>query len=86
MGESRRLLNETQAATYLGIPRAAIKRILVGRVPIDGRIRWDRVALDAWLDALRGVKTDAPANSNKTDADDALDRFLATSGHAPRRP
>lgn len=85
MADSR-LLTENQAAIYLGIPRTAIKNILVGRVPIAGRIRWDRVALDAWLDELRGVKADVPANSNKTDAEQALERFLASAGHAPRRP
>jgi len=84
MSEARRLLNENQAAAYLGIPKAALKRIMVGRVPIDGRIRWDRIALDRWLDEMGGMGAPSPANTNQTEAEAALDRFLSDQRHAPR--
>lgn len=76
-----RLLSEDQAATYLSMPRKAVRRMTVGRVMIDGRVRWDREALDAWLDAERGVPVHFPANQPMTEADHALARFLEAQGH-----
>lgn len=81
-----RLLDLAKAAEYLSLPLAAVRRLSAGRVQIDGRTRWDRVALDAWLDDQRRVKAELPANENITEADAALARFLETSRHAPRRP
>lgn len=83
---SPRLLDQKSAAEYLALPLAAVRRLTAGRVMIDGRTRWDRVALDAWLDERRGVRVAAPANENQTEADAALARFLETARHAPRRP
>lgn len=84
MAEARRLLNERQAADYLGVPVNTMKRLTVGRVPIDGRIRWDRCALDRWLDGLGGLSAPSPANTNQSDADAALERFLADKRHPTR--
>lgn len=81
-----RLLDQAAAAEYLSMPLAVVRRLATGRVRIDGRVRWDRLALDAWLDEQRGVKAELPANENLTEADAALARFLETSRHAPRRP
>ena len=81
-----RLLDQNAAARYLSLPLAAVRRLAAGRVSIDGRVRWDRVALDAWLDEQRGVRAQSPANENLTDADAALARFTEASRHAPRRP
>lgn len=81
-----RLLDAKGAAAYLSLPVAAVQRMLEGRVTIDGRVRWDRVALDAWLDGRPpSAALSPPANQNDTDADLALARFLAPSRHAPRR-
>jgi len=82
---SPRLLDQAAAAAYLSLPLAAVKRLASGRVMIDGRVRWDRVALDAWLDAQRGVTTQLPANQNLSDADAALARFRQAKNRAPRR-
>lgn len=80
-----RLLTEQAAAEYLSIPRAAMKKVAAGRTPIAGKIRWDRVALDAWLDEQRGVqaKSELPANEDSPDA--ALQRFSERFEDAPRR-
>lgn len=82
---SPRLLNASAAAAYLSLPVQAVQRLAAGRVMIDGRTRWDRIALDAWLDEQRGVRVQSPANENPSPADAALARFLETARHAPRR-
>ena len=81
-----RLLTAEDAAAYLSLPVAAVKRLLDGRVVISGRTRWDRCALDALLDGRAPDAALMPANSNETEADAALARFLATPRHAPRNP
>ena len=40
-----RLLDQKSAAEYLSLPAAVVGRMATGRVLIDGRTRWDRVAL-----------------------------------------
>jgi hypothetical protein len=80
-----RLLTEGAAAAYLSIPVASLRRLTEGRVQIDGRVRWDRFALDAWLDGGQGKAAPFPANENPTDADQALARFLEAQGHAAGR-
>ena len=82
---SPRLLTERAAAEYLSLPLAAMKRLQAGRVVLDGRVRWDRLALDEWLDGLRGLKPQSPANQNASGADAALAQFLADSQDAARR-
>jgi hypothetical protein len=77
-------MTEAEAADHLSIPKSSVKRLPVGRVPIDGKIRWDRVALDHWLDGLAGLIAPLPANTNQTEAEAALDRFLTDQRHAPR--
>ena len=52
----KRLLNDRQAAEYLGVSRAAVwgwtKDGLLSKVPLPGRrlARWDVVDLDAFVD------------------------------------
>ena len=79
-----RLLTETEAAAYLSLPLAAMKRIMAGRVLIDGRVRWDRRALDAWLDRESGLSA-SEAHQERNAADEALDEYLAATQRAPRR-
>ena len=85
-----RLLDDRAAAAYLSLPVAALKRLgaAQGRVIIDGRVRWDRVALDAWLDGQSGGVATSPATIPPAVANDdpeaALDRFLADQRHPPR--
>lgn len=80
-----RLLDQSAAAAYLSLPVSAVRRLEAGRVMIDGRTRWDRVALDAWLDERRGLAPQLPANQNLSDADAALERFRQAKNRAPRR-
>lgn len=78
-----RLLTEADAAEYLSLPRAAVRRLPEGRVLINGHVRWDRVKLDQLLDgAPSPVAKSSPSNDD--DAEAALDRFLEDQGHAAR--
>lgn len=83
-----RLLTEEQAADYLGgLPLTAVRRLNFGRVLIEGRVRFDRAALDAHLDRLSGLACDPPppaAAGDPDDADAALARFLAVQTDAAR--
>lgn len=81
-----RLLREQDAAAYLSLPNAAMRRIRAGRVIVDGRVRWDRQALDAWLDRESGISATTPASEARTAAEDLLDGWLANAPHAARRP
>lgn len=80
-----RLLTERAAAAYLSLPLTAMKRLQAGRVVLDGRVRWDRRALDEWLDVLRGAKPQSAANANLSGPDAALAQFLADTHDAARR-
>jgi hypothetical protein len=80
-----RLLTDRAVADYLSLPLTCARKVMAGRVMLEGKIRWDRVALDAWLDALRGSAPHAPANANMTGPDAALAQFLAGSQDAARR-
>jgi hypothetical protein len=73
---SPRLLNDEAASDYLALPRAAMKRLTQGRIIIDGKVRWDRLALDVWLDGFAGLTAPAVASSNQNDAEAALERFI----------
>ncbi len=80
-----RLLTEQAAAEYLSLPRAAMKLIKAGRTAIAGRIRWDRLALDAWLDEEAGIAAKSPAvGQNDDDPEAAFDRFDQDFKNAPR--
>lgn len=80
-----RLLTAEAAAAYLSLPVAAVKRLAAGRVVLDGRVRWDRMALDAMLDAaFRPPAPSRPANENASEADLALARFLEAQPDAAR--
>lgn len=80
-----RLLTERAVAEYLSLPLTSARKVLAGRVVLEGRVRWDRRAIDAWLDGMRGVRTDGAANTNLTGPDAALAQFLAGSQDAARR-
>lgn len=54
----RRFLNSRQAADYLGVsPNVFRRECPVPGVRIGDNVRWDRKALDRWLDGL--TKTEA---------------------------
>jgi hypothetical protein len=62
------------AANYLSLPVATFLRLGVGRVQVGAKIRFDRFALDRWLDEDR---SNAPksAPEEEDSPDDALARF-----------
>jgi len=68
-----RLLTLDEAAAYLAIPKAAVKRIPVHPVNVGGRLRWDRVALDAWLDKAAGLIV--PPSTDAITSDDPFDQW-----------
>ena len=70
-----RLLTLDEAAAYLAIPKAAVKRVPVAPVNVGGRMRWDRIALDAWLDREAGLAAPLPPSTG-TSPDDVLDQWL----------
>jgi predicted component of type VI protein secretion system len=78
-----RLMTETEAAEYLSLPVASVKKLAVGRVRLGSRTRFDRRALDAHLDALSGLST--PTLSDD-DMDAEFDRFAATLNRPARHP
>lgn len=82
---SPRLLTERALAEYLSLPLTCARKVMAGRVMLEGRVRWDRLALDAWLDGLRGGAPQSPANTNASGPDAALAHFLADTKNAARR-
>lgn len=81
-----RLLTDQGVAEYLSLPLATARKVMAGRVAVQGRIRWDRLAIDRWLDGQQGLAPSAPANANLSGPDAALARFMARSQDASRRP
>lgn len=81
-----RLLTDRGVAEYLSLPLSRVRQIVAGRLVLEGKTRWDRVALDAWLDAQRGAAPQSPANTNLSGPDAALAQWRAGKTNAPRRP
>ncbi len=52
-----RLLTTKEAAAYLSLSPNSLKKHGPAPVRIGGSLRYDRHALDAWIDALGGGKT-----------------------------
>ena len=79
-----RLLDEKALAEYLSLPIASVRRLAVGRRLVDGRVRFDRQAIDRWLDATPAGALPSPANANLSPAEDALARWIEDPDHAAR--
>lgn len=82
-----RLLTETQAAEYLSLPLTEVRKLTFGRLKVGLKVRYDRRALDATLDALSGLaaQSKVPAVSgSEDDAEAAFDRFAEGRTDAPR--
>jgi hypothetical protein len=65
--ERPRGMTAAHAAAYIGIPLALFERERPpGAFRIGDRLRWDRVALDRWIDIQTGSVQEIPqeANSN----------------------
>lgn len=74
-----RLLTVQEAAAYFRLPVKKFERLNVGRVPFGAAIRYDKVALDAHIDALSGLSRPTAQAQDNDDPEAALDRFMA--GH-----
>lgn len=81
-----RLLTADLAAAYFSLPVKAFERLRVGRVVFGSRVLYDRLALDAHLDALSGLTPQSGHPADNDDPEVALDRFTARLGRAAGRP
>lgn len=79
-----RLLTEDQAAAYLGLPAATVRKLPFGHVRLGTRHRYDRKVLDSHLDRMGGLDSSAELNVNKADAE--LARFIADHPDVARGP
>ena len=64
---SPRLLNRTEAAAYCGFkPSAFSGHVLAGRLPpaLPGIKKWDRAAIDQFLDQASGLAKPEAMNDN----------------------
>lgn len=76
-----RLLTEDEAAEYLHVPAAAVVRAGIGRVRFGRYVRYDRHALDAYLDGLAGLNPHVANDDDSPDA--AFDRFVQHGTQGP---
>jgi hypothetical protein len=79
-----RLLTEDEAAAYLALPAATVRKLAFGHVRLGTRHKYDRKALDARLDRLAGLDSPQEPNVNRADAE--LARFIADHPNAARSP
>ncbi len=49
-----RLLTLEEAAAYLSLPLATTRKLGIGRINLGGKLRYDRLTLDAYLDERQG--------------------------------
>lgn len=80
-----RLLDEAEAAAYLEVPVKAFRREPIGRVVVCGRVRFDRFAIDAYLDNLSGLAPKSVLSTGEDDPEAALARHLARLGQNAAR-
>lgn len=80
-----RLLTAADAASYLSLPLSSFQRLGIGRVQLGARVRYDRMALDDWLDEQRGRAPVSMHTQSEDDADAALARFSHGLQRASRR-
>ena len=78
-----RLLTEREAASYLGLSLASVRKLPFGHVRLGTRHRYDRKALDVHLDRMGGLDSSGEPNVNKADAE--LARFIADHPDVARR-
>lgn len=70
-----RLLTEQEAAEYLRVPAATLRKLSLGRVVLGTRHRYDRKALDIHLDRLAGLETASSQSMEQADVE--LARFIS---------
>lgn len=80
-----RLLQANEGAAYFGLPVAQFERLRIGRACFGTKVRYDKRALDAFLDRLSDISSPTPQHSGN-DPEAALDRFTARFANPSRRP
>jgi excisionase family DNA binding protein len=70
-GITQRGLSRQQAAAYLGVSLDILRQLTergdIARVPLPGRtVRYDRAALDRWLDRASGLDAAPPTAAAMT--------------------
>lgn len=92
-GESRpapivpRLLTAAQTATYLAYRSTAILRTLpihpirLSSGETGGAPRWDKVAVDAWLDTMSDLERISSNDHDDADVEDELNAWRAGRAH-----
>ena len=77
MTNKPRLMDRAEAAAYCGYSPGQFSRLVTsGRLPpaLRGLRRWDRAAIDAWLDQASGIDRSL-AKTPKQVSDDAFDAW-----------
>lgn len=79
--DQRRVFNRAEAASYLGVSRGYFDKLvqlgqLPAALPFPGVKRWDKGALDQWLDAVSGV----PAGGQADGTSAAYDEWSRSRG------
>lgn len=77
-----RLLTEKEAGEYLRLPVTEVRKLACGRVIMGTKVRYDRKAIDAYLDRIGGLVVHSAANED--DPDEELERFIAGRKNAAR--
>lgn len=81
----RRLLRATEAAAYFDISKTQFERLQVGRVCFGASVRYDLVAMDAYLNELSGLTSPGLPPIPTAIADNpeaALERFRSLQSSA----
>ena len=84
MAADPRVLKVREAAAYLSISVAELKRFNVGRIHFGSSVRYDKNALDAYLDEQSGLTSRHATHIPSDDAEDAFDRSVPALPNAPR--
>lgn len=82
----RRLLTASEAATYLGYSSTQVLRAIpvaplrLARSGLGAGPRYDKVALDRWLDTLSGVASPPDLSSIGNEGDAAIEEWRLKHG------
>jgi hypothetical protein len=79
-----RLMKDAEAAAYLCLSLKDLRGVPFGRVQINGRVRWDRNAIDNELDHMSGISRNLELQQPDS-PDAALERHINNQRASPRR-
>jgi hypothetical protein len=73
----KRVLTASEAAHYLAMPVAAVRRMRIGEIKLGSSVRYDVKAIDLYLDQIGGLSSSGIIRSS---AEAALEKFVQDSG------